>query len=109
MVQAAVDQQRRFFEEKADHLFQIEIFYCIVLEGARSKTDLGAAFTRPFRDPAGALDELRTQFTGNRMKTLLGSRIERDLARLEQRAQAFARQLSDFVRPMLLFCVQITG
>ena len=32
------------------------------------------------------------------MKTLLRSQIERDLARLEQRVQAFVRQLSDFVR-----------
>ena len=29
---------------KTDSLFQIEIFYCIVIEGARSKTGIGAAF-----------------------------------------------------------------
>ena len=32
------------------------------------------------------------------MKTLLRSQIERDLARLEQRVQAFVRQLADFVQ-----------
>ncbi len=102
IVQTAVDQRRRFFEEKADRLFQIEIFYCIVLEGARSKTGLSAAFAQLFRDPAGAVNELRTQFTSNRMKTLLRTQIERDLARLEQSAQAFARQLSDFVQIEIL-------
>src|SRR5438874_11160937 len=35
VVQAAIDQRRQFFESKRDRLYQIEIFYCIVLEGAR--------------------------------------------------------------------------
>jgi type IV secretion/conjugal transfer VirB4 family ATPase len=98
IVQTAVDQRREFFVAKADRLFQIEIFYCILLEGSRSKTGLGAAFGQLFRDPAGAVNELRTQFTSNSMKTLLRSQIERDLARLEQHTQAFARQLGDFVQ-----------
>jgi type IV secretion/conjugal transfer VirB4 family ATPase len=98
VVQTAVDRRRQFFEEKADRLYQIEVYYCILLEGSRSKTGVGAAFAQLFRDPAGAVNELKTQFTHNGMKTLLRSQIERDLARLEQRVQAFARQLSDFVR-----------
>jgi type IV secretion system protein TrbE len=97
VVQTAVDQRRRFFEEKADRLFEIEIYYCVLLEGARSKTGLRAALAQLFRDPAGAVNELKTQFTNSGMKTLLRAQIERDLARLEQRVQAFARQLSDFV------------
>jgi hypothetical protein len=36
----------KFFEAKRDRLYQVEIFYCIVLEGARSKTGVGAAFAR---------------------------------------------------------------
>jgi type IV secretion system protein VirB4 len=97
VVQAAVDQRRRFFEEKADRLYRIEIFYCVLLEGERSKTGIGAAFRQLFRDPSGALNELKTQFTNSKMKTLLRSQIERDLARLELKVLAFARQLSDFV------------
>ena len=46
VVEAAIDQRRKFFEAKRDHLYQIEIFYCILLEGARSKTGVGAAFAR---------------------------------------------------------------
>ena len=34
IVEAAIDQRRKFFEAKRDHLYQVEIFYCIVLEGA---------------------------------------------------------------------------
>jgi hypothetical protein len=32
IVEAAIDQRRKFFEAKRDHLYQVEIFYCILLE-----------------------------------------------------------------------------
>ena len=38
IVAAAIEQRRKFFEAKRDHLYRVEIFYCILLEGARSKT-----------------------------------------------------------------------
>jgi type IV secretion system protein VirB4 len=98
IVEAAIDQRRQFFESKRDHLYQVEIFYAIVLEGARSKSGLGAAFAQLFRDPAGALGELRTQFSSNSMKVLLRSQIESELMRLTQKEQAFARQLADFMQ-----------
>jgi type IV secretion/conjugal transfer VirB4 family ATPase len=98
VVDAAIDQRRQLFEAKRDHLYQVEIFYCIVLEGARSKSGIGVALARLFRDPTGAVAELEAQFTSGGMKTLLRSQIERDLARLEQRVQAFIRQLADFMQ-----------
>ena len=98
VVQAAIDQRRRFFEAKRDRLYEIEIFYCILLEGARSKTGVGPALARLFSDPAGAIGELKAQFTNSSMKTLLRSQNERDLARLEGQVQAFVRQLADFVQ-----------
>jgi type IV secretion/conjugal transfer VirB4 family ATPase len=98
VVQAAIDQRRQFFEAKRDHLYQIEIFYCILLEGARSKTGVGAALSRLFSDPAGAIGELKTQFTNSSMKKLLRSQIDGDLARLTGPVQAFVRQLADFMQ-----------
>ncbi len=95
VVEAVIDQRRQFFEAKRDHLYQVEIFYAIVLEGPRSKSGVGAAFARLIHDPAGAISELRAQFTSNSMKTLLRSQIEDALARLEQKVQAFSRQLAD--------------
>ena len=59
---------------------------------------MGAAFSQLFRDPAGAIGELKAQFTNDNMKTLLRSQIERDVACLDQRVQAFARQLADFMQ-----------
>jgi hypothetical protein len=82
IVEAAIDQRRKFFEAKRDHLYQVEIFYCILLEGARSKTGVGTALVRLLRDPEGAIAELKSQFTNDSMKKLLRTHIERDLQRL---------------------------
>lgn len=98
VVQAAVDQRREFFAGKADSLFAVEIYYCILLRGPRSKTGIAAALAQVFRDPAGAVNELKTQFTNSGMKTLLRTQIEDSVTRLEQRVHAFVRQLSDFVQ-----------
>jgi type IV secretion system protein TrbE len=98
VVQAAIDQRREFFEAKRDRLYQIEIFYCILLEGARSKTGVGVALSRLFSDPAGAFGELKTQFTNSGMKTLLRSQIDGEFARLAGQVQAFVRQLADFMQ-----------
>ena len=98
VVEAAIEQRRQFFEAKKDRLYQIEIFYAIVLEGSRSKTGVGAALARLFRDPAGGIAELKAQFTNNAMKVLLRSQIEQDLGRLDQRVKTFVRQLNDLMR-----------
>ncbi len=102
VVEAANDQRRKLFEAKRDSLFQVEIFFVVLIEGARSKQGVAAAVARFAHDPAGAINELNAQFIGNRMKTLLRSQIEADLARLEQRVGGFVRQLADFVQITIL-------
>ena len=102
IVEAAIDQRRKFFEAKRDHLYQVEIFYCILLEGTRSKTGVGTALARLLHDPEGAIGELKSQFTNDSMKKLLRSHIEGDLQRLDQHVQAFARQLADFMQMEVL-------
>src|SRR5271163_1186726 len=98
VVEAAIEQRRHFFEEKREDLYQVEIFYAIVLEGSRSKTGIRAAIAQLLRDPAGAIGELKAQFTNDAMKVLLRSHIEQDLGRLDQRVRTFIRQLSDLMR-----------
>jgi hypothetical protein len=98
IVEAAIEQRRQFFEAKKDHLYQIEIFYAILLQGSRSKTGVRAALGQIVRDPAGGIGELKAQFTNNAMKVLLRSQIEQDLGRLDQRVQTFVRQLNDLMR-----------
>ncbi len=98
VVQTGQDRRRQHFEEKADRLFEIEIYYAIVIEGSRSKTGVGTALKHLLNNPAIGLNELRAQFSNRGMKVLLRAEIERDLGRLEQQVQAFVRQLADFTR-----------
>src|ERR1700722_15613856 len=63
IVEAAVEQRRQLFEPKKDHLYQIEIFYAIIVEGSRSKGGVGAGLVQLLRDPAGGIGELRSQFS----------------------------------------------
>jgi type IV secretion system protein VirB4 len=97
LIDAAIDQRRQFFESKRDRLYGIEIFYVIVLEGARSKTGILPALARIPRDPQGGIRELKAQFTSDNMKVLLRTQIDADLIRLEQRVQNFTRQLADLM------------
>ena len=98
IVEAAVEQRRNLFESKKDHLYQIEIFYVILIEGSRSKSGVGTGLVQLFRDPAGGIAELKSQFSNNAMKALLRSHIEKDLSRLEQRVKIFMRQMGDLMR-----------
>jgi type IV secretion system protein VirB4 len=67
VVEAAIDQRRTFFAAKQDSLYQVEIFYAIVLEGSRSKRGIGAALAMLLSDPAGAWNELGGQFSQSKM------------------------------------------
>jgi type IV secretion/conjugal transfer VirB4 family ATPase len=97
LIDAAIDQRREFFESKRDRLYEIELFYVIVLEGARSKTGIMPALLRMPRDPQGGIRELKAQFTSDNMKVLLRTQIDADLVKLEQRVQNFTRQLADLM------------
>ena len=97
LIDAAIDQRRQFFESKRDRLYQIELFYVIVLEGARSKTGIMTALLRIPRDPQGGIRELKAQFTSDNMKILLRTQIDADLIKLEQRVQNFTRQVADLM------------
>lgn len=102
VVEAAIDQRRTFFATKQDSLYQVEIFYVVLLEGSRSKRGIAPALAMLFSDPAGAWNELGGQFSQSKMKTLLRFQIESCLGRLEQRVEAFSRQLADFVQIAVL-------
>ena len=98
VIQAAVDQRKEFFAERLDSLYEVEIFYAIVIESTRSKTGIAAALKQLPIDPSGSLRELRAQFSNEKLKVLLCAQIEADLLRLEQRVHSFIRQLADFVQ-----------
>jgi hypothetical protein len=97
LIDAAIDQRRQYFEAKRDRLYEVELFYVIVLEGARSKTGILSALARMPRDPQGGIRELKAQFTSDNMKVLLRKQIDTDMVRLEQYVQNFNRQLADLM------------
>jgi type IV secretion system protein TrbE len=102
VVRTAIEQRRQFFESKRESLYRIEIFYVVLLEGARSKQGIGTAIGRIFSDPAGAVGELRAQFTNNSMKRLLRTQIDAEFDRLDHGVRSFTRQLADLVRVAVL-------
>ena len=81
IVEAAIEQRRKFFEAKRDHLYQVEIFYCILLEGARSKTGVGAAFSSPFP---------RSRWRGWRVEGAVHQRQHENVVALAYRARCSA-------------------
>ena len=95
LIDAAIDQRRQFFEAKRDRLYQIEIFYVVILEGVRSKAGLFTALARIPADPRRGVADLKAQFVGEQMRTLVRTEIERDRFKLEQRVELFTRQLAD--------------
>jgi type IV secretion system protein VirB4 len=97
VVQTEVNNRREFFHAKRDSLYQIDIFYCVLLRSAQAKTGIGPALSRLAENPAAAFREVKAQFSSDGMKTLLRTQIESDRALLGQRVEAFVRQLSDFV------------
>ena len=97
LIDAAIDQRRQYFESKRDRLYEVELFYVMVLEGARSKTGILSALARMPRDPQGAIRELKAQFTNDNMKVLLRKQIDADMVRLEQCVQNFNRHLADLM------------
>jgi type IV secretory pathway VirB4 component len=102
VVETAIEQRRQFFEAKKDHLFQVEIFYAVVLEGSRSKSGIKAGLVQLLRDPAGGMGELKAQFSNSAMKVLLRSQIEQDQGRLEQEVRTFVLQLRDLMQIVVL-------
>jgi type IV secretion/conjugal transfer VirB4 family ATPase len=95
LIDAAIDQRRQFFEAKRDSLYQIEIFYVVILEGVRSKRGFFSSLARIPGDPRRGLDDLKAQFIGEQMRSLVRTEIERDRFKLEQRVELFVRQLAD--------------
>lgn len=98
VVEAVIDQRRELFQRKQESLYQIDIYYVVLLKGSRSKRGLGSALAMLFSDTAGAFGEIAAQFSQNKTKALLRFQIEACLTRLEQRVDAFSRQLAHFVQ-----------
>jgi type IV secretion system protein TrbE len=97
IVQTEVNHRREFFSSKRDSLYQIEIYYSILVRAAQARRGFGPALSQLAANPARGFNELKAQFSSSGMRILLRSEIETARALLEQRVEAFVRQLSDLV------------
>jgi type IV secretion system protein TrbE len=95
VVQTEVNHRREFFFSKRDSLYQIEIYYSILVRTAQARRGFGPALSQLAANPARGFNELKAQFSSSGMRMLLRSEIESSRALLEQRVEAFVRQLSD--------------
>jgi type IV secretion system protein VirB4 len=102
LVNVAVEQRRKFFEEKAESLYQVDIFYVFMIEGTPSKHRLLASLGTLFREPRKGLEELKAQFASSQMTELLRSQIEADRHRLEQSVDNFIHHVKDVTAIELL-------
>ena len=83
LIDAAIDQRRQYFESKRDRLYEVELFYVIVLEGARSKTGILSALARMPRDPQGAIRELKA----NTEKKVYGEKLPDVVSMIDKMAK----------------------
>ena len=102
LIEMAVSKRKEFFAERQSRLFQVEIYYCILLEGRFSQPSVLAALKQLPRDPMGTLRELRGQFSSSATKVLLQNELNSRRALLDQKVQGFVRQLNDIVQIEIL-------
>jgi type IV secretion/conjugal transfer VirB4 family ATPase len=98
LVRAAVEQRSAFLASKADRLYSIEIFWIVMIDGSYQKTGLLHALAQLPKQPRSSLRDLRALFSGNKERTLLYERIERDRLRLQQKANSLSGQLNDLMK-----------
>ena len=102
LVQATVEQRRAFLEEKADQLYEIEIFWIVMIDGNYARTGLLHALSQLPKAPAEAFKQLKALLAGNQQRTFLYEQIERDRALLDHKVQSLIGQLSDLTQVELL-------
>src|SRR3954471_12746852 len=62
VVQTEVNHRREFFASKRDSLYQIEIFYSILVRAAQARKGVGPALSQVVANPARGFNELKAQF-----------------------------------------------
>src|SRR5882724_1198699 len=102
LVRAAVQQRMAFLEQKADRLYEIEIFWIVMMDSAYTKAGLLHALAQLPKAPQTAFEELQSFFSGDAQRTFLYEQIERERNLLDNKIQSLIGQLSDLTRVELL-------
>ncbi|MGH9724472.1 MAG: hypothetical protein ACRD41_05345, partial [Candidatus Acidiferrales bacterium] len=102
IVNRAIENRIRYFEQKADKLYSLQVFYVVVFEGFRHKQILLRSLAEFHKNPGKALEEIMSAISSRKQVVLLNREISRALATLQQKVKSFILQVSDFVRVDLL-------
>ena len=102
IVNTAIENRIRYFEQKADGLYSLHICYVVLFERFRHKQALLRSLAELHKNPAKVLEELRAAFSSHKQMALLDTELSKALATLHQKVKGFILQVSDFVRVDLL-------
>jgi type IV secretion system protein VirB4 len=99
VVREALERRAAYFASKADALFELDVYFVVLYEGWHPATDLTARLATFWRSPRVASREaLSTEAAAASLTAV----IDRAVAHLRQKADAFVAQLTDTVKPALL-------
>ena len=102
VVSAAIENRIHYFEQKAENLYSLQVYYVILFEGFRHKLALLNSLVQLHKNPKKALDEIRAAISSRKQVALLDTELSKALATLHQKVRSFILQVSDFVRIDLL-------
>jgi type IV secretion system protein VirB4 len=102
VVQAAVETRLQYFRAKAADLYSLNIYYVILYEGFRYRSDFVQAIGKLLSSPGVAWDELKGLLASKKQIVFVQSEIEKAQRILRQRTDNFILQVNDFVKIRLL-------
>ena len=102
VVNAAIENRIRYFEQKADSLYSLQVFYVVLFEGFLQKQAILKSIAAFPQNPKRALGELQAALSSRKQINLLDTDLFKALATLNQKVRSFILQVTDFVRVDLL-------
>src|SRR6185312_3941919 len=102
VVNTAIENRIRYFDQKAESLYSLQVFYVVLFEGFRHKQAILSSLAQLHKNPKKALQEFRAALSSRKQVALLRAELSKALATLHQKVKSFILQVSDFVRLDLL-------
>ena len=102
VVNAAIENRIRYFEQKAANLYSLQVYYVILFEGFRHRQALLNSIATFPKNPRKSLNEIHAALSSRKQVALLDAELSKALATLHHKVRSFILQVSDFVRVDLL-------
>lgn len=99
VVHEALQRRAAYFAGKADALFELDLHLVVLYEGWRPRSTTAERFAALWRSPIASS---REALSADVSATALAGELDRAVVHLRQKADAFAIQLADTVKPTLL-------